>query len=252
MAAVLGGAAAAGAAACADVNTNPQSVAALALDSVPALAVVAGDSLRDSLGVARPLRATVFNPRGDPLTGVAVRYRAADPGLTVDSVTGFVVADTARATPVRVVAQVRAIQTPPVPIYVVVAPDTVLATAPRDTTFGYSLRDTAIFSPAVSVRVVRAAGLATPRAVPGWFVSYALVYPADSTVASLVSDAGAGRSRLDTTGTDGAAARRVRISTPRLATATDTVVVLATVLDRGRRVPGSPVRFRLRLAPAAP
>lgn len=236
--------------ACTTIDTSPRSVAAVALDSVPFPALAADDSLRDSLGVARPLRATVFNPQGGALTGVAIRYYAADPGVRVDSVTGFVVADSARTTPVRVLAQAGGIQTAPILLYVVAPPDTAFAVTPPDS-FPYSLRDTAAtLSPALAVRVGHAAGTATALPVQGWLVSYRIAYPRDSTVAVLVGPGGAARTPVDTTGADGSATARVRLRPAALTSPTDTVVVIATARYRGAVIAGAPVRFRLRLAPS--
>ena len=103
-------AAVAGAGACAEINTDPNFAAAIAIDTLPFPSVVAHDSLRDSLGVARPLHGSVFNIEGNVLSSIAVSFRTPDSGATVDSVTGYVVADSARSTVVRVIAVAGAVQ----------------------------------------------------------------------------------------------------------------------------------------------
>jgi len=236
---------------CNAINTSPHSVASLALDSIPAPSVVAGDTMRDTLGVARPLRATAFNPQGNPLTGVALRYYAADPGVVVDSVSGFVIGDTARATGVRILAQAAGLQTAPINIFVVPSPDTVAAVAPAPDTLTYSLADTTRdLSPPLTVSVLHTAGVASPQPVQAYIVTYAVLYPADTAAVRIVGSDGVRRAPVDTTASDGTAGRRLRIRPVALTNPKDTVVVLATVRYRGAQLAGSPVRFRLQLAPA--
>ncbi|HSU97331.1 MAG TPA: hypothetical protein VLI40_08875, partial [Gemmatimonadaceae bacterium] len=94
--ALLLSAAVLGAGACAEINTDPNFAAAIAIDTLPFPSIVANDSLRDSLGVARPLHGSVFNIEGNVLSSIAVSFRTPDSGATIDSVSGYVVADTAR------------------------------------------------------------------------------------------------------------------------------------------------------------
>lgn len=236
-------------AACFDVTTDPRAVGSIGLDSIASPSVVTGDSLRDTLGVARPLRASVFNPLGVPLATIPVRYYAADSGIVVDSVTGFVIGGAPRTTPVRVVAQAGGVQTVPVPLFVVPVPDSVDVPVRVDS-FPYSLRDTTRdLSPPLTVRVLHAAGSTQPEPVQGYIVSYSVVYPADSSIVRLVGDNGVSRAIVDTTASDGTASRRVRVAPARLTTPNDTVIVTAMVRYRGVPIAGAPVRFRMRLAP---
>lgn len=233
---------------CTAINTDPRSVASIALDTIASPAVVAGDSLRDSLGIARPLHATTYNPQGNALTGVPIRYLAADAGVTVDSVTGFVVADTARVTPIRIIAAAGGLQTMPDTIYVVPAPDSAIAVNPADT-LAYSLKDSTLnVSTALTVKVLRRNGTTTPDPVRGWLVSYSIVAPADTLLAQLVGDNGRA-ARVDTTGSDGSAGRQIRIRPGRLSNATDSVIVTAMVRLRGAPITGAPLRFVLQVTP---
>src|SRR5665213_626319 len=102
-----------GAGACADINTDPKLVASIAMDTLPYPSIVAHDSLRDSLGIAQPLRGAVYNIEGTPLASIPIRFRTPDSGATVDSVRGYVVADTARTTPVRLFVAVGLLQAAP-------------------------------------------------------------------------------------------------------------------------------------------
>lgn len=238
----------AGLAACAGVTTDPKTVESIALDTVAAPFIVAGDTLRDSLGVVRPLHATAYNPQGSALAGVPIRFRSADAHVTVDSVTGIVTADSARPTPIRLMAQAGGLQTIPDSIYVVLAPDSVAVVNSSDSV-RYSLRDTtANVSSPLSLRLFHRNAPSAATAVPGYLVGYGLANPRDTAFAQLVDNLGH-RARADTTRTDGVAGRRLRISAARLPAGSDTVVVLATVRLRGALVSGAPFRFTVIVKP---
>lgn len=235
--------------ACSDINTDPKVVASIALDSIAAPSIVAGDTLRDSLGFARPVHATAFNLQNAPLTGVPVRYRSPDRLVVVDSITGIVTADSVRPTPIRLVAQAGGLQTVPDSLYIVPIPDSVIAANQRDSLL-YSLRDTAaVVSNPLSLRVVHQATATTLDPVQHYLVSYSILYPADTLLVRLVGDDPARTARVDTTDADGNAGRRIRLRPIRIVSPTDSVVVVATVRYRGALVPGTPVRFVLQVKP---
>ena len=237
------------AAACADVSTDPKLVASIAMDPLPYPSIVAHDSLRDSLGIARPISASVYNIQGKALDGIRLRFGTPDRGATVDSARGFVVADTARATAVRLIASAGSLQAAPDTIYIVPAPDTVTQLNPTDSLL-YSLTDTAsAVSNPLQLQLLHHIGVATPVPVRSYLVSYAIAYPADTVLAQLVSRDGSRRSSLDTTASDGSSARRVRVRPLSLRNANDSVVVIATVRYHGLPVPGTPLRFVLRVKP---
>lgn len=234
--------------ACTDINTDPKSVASIAIDTVPAPFILDGDSLRDTLGVARPLHATAYNPQGAALTGVPVLFRTADRRVHVDSVRGYVTADSVRPTPVRIVAQAGGLQTLPDSLFIVPPPDSIVAVNPADSLL-YSLKDSTLdVSSPLSVKVLHRNGTTTPDIVRGYLVSYAITYPSDTLLAQLVGLDGRA-SRVDTTRADGTAGRRVRLRPIRLTAATDSVVVLAMIRVRGVPVTGAPLRFVLQVRP---
>jgi len=235
------------AAACADVSVAPGHAAAVALDSVMAPSVVAGDSLRDTLGIARPMYGTAYDGSGHIITGFPLRFRALDSGIVIDSTTGYIVGDTARSTPIRLLIDAVGLQTPIVQLYVVPRPDT-LSAVTGDTSITYSVTDTsAVFSPELQVLLQHdSAGTLSP--VQAYVVSYAITYPADTTVAQLVNRSGR-TSFVDTTGSNGVAGRSIRIRPLHLSATTDSVVVLASAKYRGALVAGSPIRLVLHVAP---
>ena len=238
-----------GAGACADINTDPKLVASIAMDTLPYPSIVAHDSLRDSLGIAQPLRGAVYNIEGTPLASIPIRFRTPDSGATVDSVRGYVVADTARTTPVRLFVAVGLLQAAPDTIYIVPAPDTAFAINATDSLL-YSLTDTtAKLSNPLQLQLWHRAGAPQPLPVRSYLVSYRITYPADTLLAQLVTRDGARRSTVDTTAADGTSARRVRLRTLSLTSARDSVVVIATVRYRGVPVAGTPLRFVLQVKP---
>lgn len=236
-------------AACAQETVGPEAPVAVSLESLPFPAVVVGDSLRDTTGAVAPVRAQVFNFRGEELPDVPLSYLILDRGATIDPETGVVRGDSVRDTPVRVVAFLNGLQTQAQQLFVVPAPDSLFVTAGEDT-LEYSLIDTtANVSAQLSVRLL--SGDATPVPVRGWIVSYEISYTPDPELALIIGDGGR-ESLIDTTGADGAASRRVRVRPEELVATTDSVVVLASARYRGAHVKGSPARLVVHLRPRAP
>lgn len=234
--------------ACAEINTDPNFAAAIAIDTLPFPSIVANDTLRDSLGVARPLHGAVFNIQGDVLPSVPVSFRTPDSGVTIDTATGYIVGDTARSTPVRIIAVAGTLQSAPDTLYVVPAPDTVFPGVTADSLL-YSLTDTtANVSNLLSLQVAHKVPVQS-LAVRSYLVSFQIVYPSDPLLAQLVTRDGSRKSTIDTTDASGTAARRIRLRPLSLTSVNDSVIVVATVRYRGVPVPGAPVRFVLQVKP---
>lgn len=229
---------------CTKIPTDANSVLSLAVDSLPAPAVVLGDTLRDSTGRAAPLHATVFNFQGSVISNAPLRFQALDRGVTVDSVTGFAIGDSLRQTPARVLIRVgglQAIRT----LEVTLRPDTVAPKNGRDS-LAYSLTDTTKnFSPALSVEVLH---FPTLNGVKSYIVGFTVVSPTDTSLARLVNESGAA-SHIDTTDASGIASRRIRLNPAKLIALTDSIIVNASVKYRGAHIRGSPVRLVLKVKP---
>lgn len=234
-------------AACTDIDTGPNVVASLEFESLPFPAVVAGDTLRDTSGVAAPLRAAVFNPANEEIAGAPVRYASLETAVTVDSVTGTVVAGAAADTAARVIAYIGGLQSAPLRLSVVRRPDSLESVGIVDT-IRYSVTDTTVnVSGDMAVRVLHRATL-PGSAVRDWIVTFRLQTPSDSVRARIVGDDQRG-STIDTSAADGRASRRVRVLPSGLTSARDSVVVLAGARYRGADVAGSPVRFVVHFQP---
>ncbi|MEK6612844.1 MAG: hypothetical protein AABZ29_08660 [Gemmatimonadota bacterium] len=246
-------AAAAAAGACSDVGTSPDAIVALAFDTLPYPAVVAGDTMRDSMGRAAPLRAVAYNADGDVIANPALRYLALDTGVLIDAA-GYLVATTRTSGSVRVVAAASALQSLTRTVIVTRAPSLFAVSGSATDTVKYALPDLPTnVSKAMTVKLTRdSAG--TTLGVPGFLVSWQVTFHgvtverSDTTLASLWDDA-RHTSLLDTTFTDGTAARMLRIRSNTLPSSADSFVVFATARHRGAVVAGSPARFVIHFRP---
>jgi len=245
--------AAAGAGACSDVGTAPDAIVSIAFDTLPYPAVVAGDTMRDSLGHAAPLRAVAYNSDGDVIANPPLIYLAIDTGVLVDA-RGYLVATTRTSGSVRVVAASLQLQSLTKTVQVTRAPTRLAVSGNAADTVKYALPDAATnVSKAMTVRLTRDSS-GTALAVPGFLVSWQLTFRGttiarnDTTLASIWDDA-RHTSALDTTGADGTAARSLRIRSNALPSAADSFVVFATTRYLGAVVAGSPVRFVIHFRP---
>lgn len=240
---------------CTEVGTSPSTAVAIEFDTLPYPAVVAGDTLRDSLGRVAPLHALAYNSAQQLIPGASIRYIAIDSGITIDG-SGILTAQR-RDGSARLVASVNGLQSITKTILVARRPDSAVVTGKLSDTLRYALPDDPAVnvSNAISLKLVTSDTAGGLRTTQGWLVSFRLLYrgqqlsASDTTVASLWSSPGR-VSVVDTTGADGSAARTLRVR-PTAAgfTAAESLVVMATVLYRGANVRGSPVRFVIHTRP---
>jgi hypothetical protein len=227
--------------ACTDIPTGNDKILSFSVNQLPSPSVVLGDSLRDSLGVVRPITITAFDFQGDTAVPPKIRFLAGTRGIKVDSVTGVVTGDSVQ-TAAKIVVIVGSIQAP-VTLGVALRPDTIVASNGRDS-LAYSLTDTTLnVSNALGVKLLH--GKTTDSAVVGWRVSFRIVSP-PGTVAQLLNDQNTVGSTADTTDASGLASRRIKLNVAQLTAATDSVVLLAAATYRGAAVRGSPVRLVLK------
>lgn len=243
--------------ACAEIGLGPNEAAAIELDPFPSPSVVVGDTLRTIDGVVSPVRARVFNVRGELIGDAAPRYLYADynidSALAIDSATGIVVAKTLVAGDKRIAARIGGTLQVLRGIRIVPRPDSVSGTSLTEI-LGTTVPDTGRqgqennSTKALSVTVRNRDGNAVSP-VRSWPVRFQLVSPANPTndtmaAVYLVDDQGRA-STLDTTDDSGAAGRRVRVRALQfpVGAAVESVVVRATVTYRGQPLKGSPVRI---------
>ncbi len=242
--------------ACSEVGLGPNEAAAIELNPFPSPSVVVGDTLRNIDGIATPVRARVFNVRGDVIDDATPRYLYADfnidSALAIDSATGIVVAKKLVSGDKRIAARIGGSLQVLRGIRIVTRPDSVDGTSLTDI-LGTSLPDTgrrgldsnSTKSLTVTVRHLEAGAV---TAVRSWPVRFQLMTPDNPTndtmaAAYLVDDQGRA-STLDTTDDSGVAGRRVRVRALQfpIGTAVESVVVRATVTYKGQPLKGSPVR----------
>ena len=241
---------------CADINTDPAVPSSIEFGAQAFPSIAVGDSLRDTLGVARPLRALLRNLRGEVIEEAPVRFLSRDVALVVDSVTGhaFAVSRPSGGN-VQVAARFEQALQAQLAIRISREPDSVarLDSARIDSLLADGTPG-ALAANRVEI-AIRAAWRDTAGAVQpstDWLVRFAVVEPAnprnDTTAAVfLIDDVGRAR-QLDTTDTNGRASRFIRVRAslfPREGVAEDTVVVEAMVRRRGQSVPSEPLRIRV-------
>jgi hypothetical protein len=234
--------------ACTDVSGSSTSVLSIQFDSLAAPSVVVGDTLRDTTGAVVVPVVHAFNFSGDEIAVVSARFQSPDSGVSVDSVTGIIVGDTLRSTPVRIVATVGTLQAVQ-RLDLTLRPDLIAAANGRDS-LSYSLLDTTLnVSPQLTVKLTH--GVAPDDSVvKSYIVSFSIVSQSDPGLGELVN--GAGRpSIVDTTDASGVAGRAIRLHPLFLtsATAVDSIIVNATARYHGLEVSGSPVRLVLKVKP---
>jgi hypothetical protein len=233
--------------ACTDVSGSSTSVLSLEFDSLPSPSVVVGDTLRDTTGAVVLPVVHAFNFDGEEIIPTPVFFLSPDSGVTVDSVTGIVTADSLRTTPARIVATVGNLQASQ-KVDVTLRPDLLQAVNALDSLLYSATDSTKNISVQMQVRLTH--GVApNDSAVKSYIVSFAIVAQSDPRLGELVNDAGKA-SVVDTTDVNGIAGREIRLHSLFITAPNDSIVINATAKYRGVQVNGSPVRLVLLLKPS--
>ena len=267
------------AAGCSDIPSDPKTPFSIEFNRAPSPSVVLGDTLFDSAGFVKPLRAIVYNSKGEEIVGAPVTYRVVaydsvartDPTfkdsvpLTVDPATGYVLGKDARVyagKTARVYAQSGALQSQTVVVTATRRADTLVAVgAVLDTlVLRFANVESLTVAPGPSVGVRHKPlppETSAEDAVPAYLVRFHITQPngADTDTSYVMLTSGdRKRSEIDTTDASGNASRQIRIrrvNFPFSKPATndtiyDTVIVKTSAVRRGGvPVPGSGLEFRL-------
>jgi hypothetical protein len=234
--------------ACSDIVTSSASILSIVFDSLAAPSVVVGDTLRDTTGAVVHPVVHVFNFKGEEVAQAPVYFLSPDSGITVDSATGIVSADSLRSTPARIVATIGTLQAVQ-NVNVTLRPDSLQAVNALDSLLYSPLDTTLNVSPLLQVKLTH--GIApNDSAVTSWIVSFAIVSQSDPRLGELVNGAGVA-SVVATTDATGIAGTKIRVHPLFLTSNVDSIVVNATAKYRGVQVSGSPVRLVLLLKPAS-
>jgi hypothetical protein len=236
---------------CIDLSTDPDEIVAIEFPLLPAPAMVAGDTLRDTMGAVFPLVARLFDASGNEVAGTPVEFLSRDTTVTIVG-GNLVVGDSAADGIARLIASAAGLQSIVRQLEVVPeAPDTLREQGAVDTLrinlLGTSQENT---SGAIGVQVLDSTGTGVRK----WLVSFTLTYqgavvpPGDTTRVWLVNDAGL-PSRVDTTDAQGVASRKVRYRVGTVVPPVDSAIVTAGASYRGAPLAGSPVQRVLPIRP---
>ena len=234
---------------CGDVPTLDSGIAYISAVELPSLVVIAGDTLRDSLGRAAPLRVRAFDSHDQEVSGTTTTWFVSplDAGIHIDGRGILTANDSIRV--VHVVGRVGdRLQTAEALLYVVPKPDQVLGSGTTDALVGAPAKGT------LQVTVTGTRG-AVRGPVRGVVVRYRIVAVNDSPIVDstrvfLVDDANAPLRNaytmaVDTTNDAGVASRFVTVSDT---TGIRKVEISATARSlRGEALAGNPVTFVLPL-----
>lgn len=237
-------------AACIDLSTDPDEIAAIELAEFPWPSLVAGDTLRDATGAVAPLVARLFDGDGDVVEG-SVEFLVARPGVRVIAGNRLVADDTTTGT-VGILASTPGIQSVFRDIQVVPAPVSMVAGG-AVTPLRWVVPDdpNTNTSQPLSVRVLARAD----SGVRSWIVTFQLeaggrlISENDTAQIFLVGDNGR-PSYADTTDASGGASRRVRLRIAPGLVAPDSAIVTIRASYKGQPLAGSPVRLVLPISPA--
>jgi hypothetical protein len=243
--------------ACIDLSTDPDEIVAIEFGDFPWPSLVAGDTFRNELGVASPLKARLFNTEGDEVAGAPVEFLSRDTTVTITPA-GFLIADTGVSGAVRVFASGPGVQSIVRSVEIVRRPDSLALNGTLPDTLKWVIIDNAATNTTadIQVRLLSYSDDSTETfGVGSWVVSYRLefqgaaVQPGDTTRVFLVNDNGI-HSVVDTTNPQGIAGRRVRLKAgASIPTEVDSVIVFAEAKYRGVPVKDAPIRMVLRIRP---
>ena len=242
--------------ACRAIPAPDNGVLSVSEVQLPSPAVVAGDTMRDSTGRAAPLRVYAFGVGGptDTITSATAQFVVMDRGAHVTP-DGYLIGDSVRATPVRVIGSVGSLQTSAMNVNVIPLPDSITYGGPSLTatdTFALT-KATSYYSPAMTAQVLSAE--TPPVPVQSVIVQWVIVqHPAvpDTVVAGTVVAANNRTVSADTTDASGNVSVRVHLNPVAGIgfTGPDTFVVEARASYRGVPLRGSPLRFKVPFVPA--
>ena len=234
---------------CGDVPTLASGIAYISAVELPSPVVIAGDTLRDSLGHVAPLRVRAFDKNDKEVSGTTTTWFVSplDAGIHIDANGILTANDSLRV--VHLVGRVGdRLQTVEALLYVVARPDQVLGTGTTDPVIGAPGKGTLQVTVTGTRNAVRSP-------VRGVVVRYRIVAVNDSPVVDstrvfLVDDAnvplrGAFTMAVDTTNESGVASRIVTVSDT---TGIRKIEISATARSlRGEMLSGNPVTFLLPL-----
>lgn len=224
---------------CRDVPAPEGGVFSISALVLPSPGLVAGDTLRDSTGLASPLRVVAYDVAGDTVQNAIPTFVVLDTGAHMSG--ALLVGDSVGRT-VRVVGSVAALQTQPVPVKITLSPDTLVAadSIVHHKTYALVGGDTVVNSADLATIVRHVVASQLGAGVEAVIVRYSIdkAPPGDATKGpTLVLMNVTIPSSRDTTDATGRAARTARLRlAPLVNLASDSAFVRATASYRGRTI----------------
>jgi hypothetical protein len=242
--------ASAGVAACTSVSTAPDVPVSLQFDSLPALAVVLGDTMRGADLLPTKIPAQAFDGSGGKVSDSLIRVI----GIDTTSVSAFRLVSGRQIqglklnTAVRIVAQAGSLQSQTQTFAVIRAPSALVRFAADSVdSLQYARSDTTTRQKDVRVTAL----ISTDTVANGLRVRFRVVnFPAAILDSVRVVGKGSGRNTSSAVIADGSAIVTLK-AYPKASAGTqrDSVIVEASLRALGKDVTGSPLRFRVRLVP---
>ncbi len=234
-------------ASCTDVSTDPQVPFSLQFDSLPAQAVVLGDTMRGEGLIPAKIPVKVFNSSGGLVSDSLITLRGIDT-VSVNSfrvIGGLQVFGQVLSTAVRIVAQAGSLQSQTQTFAVVPRPRTIVAGDTIADSIVYDFTDSTTRFANITAALLDS----TQTAVNGLRVRFRVASFTTAILDSvrLISPSG-GRAIVSTTTTGGIATIRVKAYPKTGATGTGTIVVEASSAALGAPIPGSPLALSVKLA----
>jgi hypothetical protein len=248
------------AATCTSIPTDPTAVFSLAVDSLPSPSVVAGDTLRDTTGAAKPLTGRAYNIQNQVLTNVHVQFLSLNPHQLTVSAKNFAIGTLAGDSIVRVIADANGLQSLPFNVPVVLKP-TSMVFADSDsiskTALSLTNADSDASAPLNILLLHQPDTIGADSVTRSYIVHYQITYPAsaaggkglpsDTTLPAYLIESDGAPSRTDTTDGSGIGTRTVHFSVAQFQPKSkDSIVVMATAVYRDSVIAGSPRRFVIR------
>jgi hypothetical protein len=248
------------AATCTSIPTDPKAVFSLAVDSLPSPSVVAGDTLRDTNGAAKPLTGRAYNIQNQVLTNVHVQFLSLSPDQLTVSAKNFAIGTLAGDSIVRVIADADGLQSLPFNVPVVLKPTSMIF-ADSDSISHAALSltspDSDVSVPLNVLLLHQPDTVGADSVTRSYVVHYQITYPAsaakgkgtpsDTTLPAYLIETDGAPSRTDTTDGNGMGTRAVQFSVAQFQPKSkDSIVVMATAVYRDSVIAGSPRRFVIR------
>lgn len=245
---------------CRAIPAPADGVLSLSAVQLPSPGVVAGDTLRDSTGHIAPLRVYAFGVGGETDTiqgdAAAATFVLLDAGAHVTS-DGYVIGDSVRNSPVRIIGSVGTLQTSVANLAVTPRPDSLGPTGTtRIATVEFVATDTSVRSAALGATVL-ATGEVPVAKVQAVIVHYTIVSaPAgfNGAVTGILLNAAGKPATVDTTNPSGQVSPTIRVRPAALAAPSvpDSFVVRASASYAGVPLRGSPLTFIVPVQTKAP